>query len=394
MDLFDKCRNYTAARDAIQAGYYPYFKAIQSGAETSVEIDGRRFIMIGSNNYLGLTQHPRVVEAAVKAVEKYGSGCTGSRFLNGTLDIHEELEYRLAKFMHREAALIFSTGFQTNLGTIATLVGKNDIIFGDRDNHASIVDGCRLAFGKLVKYRHSDMDDLDRVLDRHNNVAGKLIVTDGVFSMGGDIANLPELVAVAEKYNAKVFVDDAHSIGVLGENGRGTAEYYGLEDKVDITMGTFSKSFASIGGFIAGDSVVIDYIKHNARALIFSASMPPAAVAATLTVLDIIETEPERRTRLWQNTKKMQEGFTKLGFNIGNTQTPIIPIIIGDDMKTFAFWRALFVKGVFVNPVISPAVPPGMSLLRTSYMATHSEAELDEVLHLFEQIGKQLGVIE
>lgn len=394
MDLFDKCRNYTAAREAIKAGYYPYFKAIQSGAETSVEIDGRNFIMIGSNNYLGLTQHPKVKEAAIKAVEKYGSGCTGSRFLNGTLDIHEELEYRLAKFMHREAALTFSTGFQTNLGTIATLITKDDVIFGDRDNHASIVDGCRLAFGRLVKYRHNDMKDLDRLLQRFDHVTGKLIVTDGVFSMGGDIVNLPELVTIAEKHNAKVFVDDAHSIGVLGKHGRGTAEHYGLEDRVDIVMGTFSKSFASIGGFIASDAEVIDFIKHNARALIFSASMPPAAVAATLAALDIIESEPERRTRLWQNTKKMQEGFSKLGFNIGNTQTPIVPIIIGDNMKTFTFWRALFNEGVFVNPVISPAVPPGMSLLRTSYMATHSDAELDKVLYLFEKIGKQLGVIE
>ncbi|RKY85885.1 8-amino-7-oxononanoate synthase [candidate division KSB1 bacterium] len=394
MDLFDKCRNYTAAREAIKAGYYPYFKAIQSGAETSVEIDGRNFIMIGSNNYLGLTQHPKVKEAAIKAVEKYGSGCTGSRFLNGTLDIHEELEYRLAKFMHREAALTFSTGFQTNLGTIATLISKDDVIFGDRDNHASIVDGCRLAFGRLVKYRHNDMKDLDRLLQRFDHVTGKLIVTDGVFSMGGDIVNLPELVTIAEKHNAKVFVDDAHSIGVLGKHGRGTAEHYGLEDRVDIVMGTFSKSFASIGGFIASDAEVIDFIKHNARALIFSASMPPAAVAATLAALDIIESEPERRTRLWQNTKKMQEGFSKLGFNIGNTQTPIVPIIIGDNMKTFTFWRALFNEGVFVNPVISPAVPPGMSLLRTSYMATHSDAELDKVLYLFEKIGKQLGVIE
>ena len=394
MDLFDKCRNYTAAREAIKAGYYPYFKAIQSGAETSVEIDGRNFIMIGSNNYLGLTQHPKVKEAAIKAVEKYGSGCTGSRFLNGTLDIHEELEYRLAKFMRREAALTFSTGFQTNLGTIATLITKDDVIFGDRDNHASIVDGCRLAFGRLVKYRHNDMKDLDRLLQRFDHVTGKLIVTDGVFSMGGDIVNLPELVTIAEKHNAKVFVDDAHSIGVLGKHGRGTAEHYGLEDRVDIVMGTFSKSFASIGGFIASDAEVIDFIKHNARALIFSASMPPAAVAATLAALDIIESEPERRTRLWQNTKKMQEGFSRLGFNIGNTQTPIVPIIIGDNMKTFTFWRALFNEGVFVNPVISPAVPPGMSLLRTSYMATHSDAELDKVLYLFEKIGKQLGVIE
>jgi len=395
LDIFDKCYNYTEAKEAKKAGFYPYFKAIESGAGNSVIIDGRRLVMVGSNNYLGLTQDPRVKEAAIKAVEKYGSGCTGSRFLNGTLDLHEELEQRLAKFMGKEAALVFSTGFQTNLGAISTLVGKDDLIFADRDNHASLVDGCRLSFGKTVKFRHNDMADLERLLKAYTNGSGgKLIVVDGVFSMGGDIVDLPGIVELAEKYEARVFVDDAHSIGVLGRNGRGTAEHYGLEDKVDIIMGTFSKSFASLGGFIAAEEPIIDYIKHHARALIFSASMPPAAVAATIAALDIIENEPERRERLWRNVNKMREGFQKLGFNTGNSQTPIIPIIIGDNMKTFLFWKALFEAGVFTNPVISPAVPPGMSLIRTSYMATHTDEELDFVLEVFEKLGKRFGIID
>ncbi len=394
MDLFDKCRNFTEAQKAIKEGWYPYFKAIQSGAETSVMIDGRKFVMIGSNNYLGLTQHPKVLEAAKKAIDQYGSGCTGSRFLNGTLELHEELETRLANFMHREAVLTFSTGFQTNLGVISSLVGKDDLLFADRDNHASLVDGSRLAFGKTIKYRHADMDDLERVLKMHKDIPGKLIAADGVFSMGGDILNLPRVVELAETYNAKVYVDDAHSIGVLGAHGRGTAEHYGLEDRVDLVMGTFSKSFASIGGFVAGDAVVVDYIKHHARALIFSASMPPASVAATIAALDIIESEPERRERLWAVTNRMKKSYNEMGFNTGNSQTPVIPIIIGDDMTTFKFWQELWKSGIFANPVISPAVPPGMSLLRTSYMATHTDEEMDYVLETFQKIGKDLGVIE
>ncbi len=394
MDLFEKCYRFTRAKEAMAAGIYPYFRAIESGADTQVVIDGRQVIMIGSNNYLGLTQDPRVKKAAQEAIERFGSGCTGSRFLNGTLALHEELEERLAAFMKREAALVFSTGFQTNLGTIATIVGKDDLIFADRDNHASIVDGCRLAFGKTVKYRHNDMSDLERVLKMYaDDDGGKLIVTDGVFSMGGDIVDLPRLVTIAKKYGARIMIDDAHSIGVLGQHGRGTAEHFGLEDQVDIVMGTFSKSFASIGGFIAGDEPVIHYIKHHSRSLIFSASPPPAAVATVLACLDIIEKEPERRERLWEITNKMRRGFRELGFNTGNSQTPIIPIIIGEDEKTFAFWKALFENGVYANPVISPAVPPGMSLIRTSYMATHKDEELDRVLEVFEKVGRQFGVI-
>jgi 8-amino-7-oxononanoate synthase len=375
-------------------GYYPYFKAIQSGAGSSVTIDGRKFIMIGSNNYLGLTQDPRVKQAAIDALDRFGSGCTGSRFLNGTLSLHEELEAKLADFVHKEAALVFSTGFQTNQGTISTIAGKNDIIFSDRANHASIIDGCRLSFGRVVKFKHNDMDDLEKQLKRNNdNSVGKLIVSDGVFSMEGDIVNLPEMVTLAHKYGARIMIDDAHSCGVLGKYGRGTGEHFNMEKDIDLIMGTFSKSFASLGGFIAGDKKVVNYIKHHARALIFSASMPPSAVATVSKALDILQQEPERLTRLWTNTRKMKTAFDEMGFNTGNTQTPIIPIILGDDMVTFAFWKALFEKGIFANPVISPAVEPGRSLIRTSYMATHSDDELDQVLEIFYGVGKEFGLI-
>ena len=317
-------------------------------------IDGKKMIMVGSNNYLGLTGHPKVIEAAIAATLKYGSGCTGSRFLNGTLDIHIELEHRLAKFMNREAALCFSTGFQTNQGALSTLAGKDDLVFTDRTDHASIVDGCRLSFGKTVKYKHNDMDDLERVLRSHRDKdVGKLIVTDGVFSMEGDIVNLPALYENAKRYGARVYVDDAHGIGVLGKHGRGTGEHWGIEHAIDVSMGTFSKSFASLGGFLAADENIIHYIKHHARALIFSASMPPSAVATVLACLDIIESEPDRLERLWKNAKKMREGFKQLGFNTGHSQSPIIPIIIGEDEHCFAFWKLLFENGVFANPTIS-----------------------------------------
>ena len=393
MDIFDKCKNFTDAKEVMAKGFYPYFNPISSGADTEVIINGKKIIMIGSNNYLGLTSHPKVKRAAIEAVEKYGSGCTGSRFLNGTLDIHEELEKRLAKFMKKEAALIFSTGFQTNLGTISTLVSKREYVITDRADHASIVDGCRLSFGKVLKFKHNDMPDLKRALSLCENDSGKFIIVDGVFSMEGDIANLPEIVGLAQKFGARLMVDDAHSIGVLGENGRGTAEHFGLEDKVDLVMGTFSKSFASLGGFIASSEEVIHYIKHFARALIFSASMPASAVAACLAALDIIETEPDRRKRLWRIAYRMQKEYKQLGFNIGKTQTPIIPIYIGDDMKCFQFWKALFDNGIFTNPIISPGVPPGSQLLRTSYTATHSDEQMDKVLEVFEKVGKKMGVI-
>jgi 8-amino-7-oxononanoate synthase len=393
MDIFDKCYNFTDAEEVKEMGIYPYFRAISSGQDTEVMVDGKKMIMIGSNNYLGLTSHPKVKEAALEAVKKYGSGCSGSRFLNGTLVIHEELERRLAKFMRKEAAQVFSTGFLTNLGTISTLVNRKDHVIIDRSDHASIVDACRLSFGNVIKFKHNDMSDLKRVLSSCENKAGKLIVVDGVFSMEGDIANLPEIVSLAKQYNARVMMDDAHSIGVLGEHGRGTAEHFNLEDEVDIVMGTFSKSFASIGGFIVASERVINYIKHFSRALIFSASPPPAAVAACLAALDIIESEPERRERLWEITRRMHKEFRALGFNIGNSQTPIIPIYIGDDIKTFQFWKMLSDEGIFTNPIISPAVSPGSQLLRTSYTATHTDEQLDKVLEVFEKVGKKMGVI-
>lgn len=395
-DLFAKCGEFTAAKEVMAAGFYPYFRPISSSSGDEVIVKGKKMIMIGSNNYLGLVDDQRVKEAASQATLKYGSGCTGSRFLNGTLDLHVELEDRLARFMKKEAALVFSTGFQTNLGTISCLTNKDDLIVIDRSNHASIVDGCRLAYGKTIKYAHNNMDDLRRVMDiaMSNGVRGGiLIITDGVFSMEGDIADLPRLCQVADEFGARIMVDDAHSIGVLGAGGRGTAEHFDLIDRVDITMGTFSKSFASLGGFIVGDEETIHFVKHFARELIFSASIPPGSVAAVLAVLDIMETEPERRAQLWANTRKMHEGFRSLGFDIGSTATPVVPIMIGDDMTCFKFWRALSDAGIFANPVVPPAVGPGMSLIRTSYTATHTTDQLDRVLETFSKLGKKYGII-
>jgi 8-amino-7-oxononanoate synthase len=393
VDLFQKCQNYTRHIEAQRIGIYPYFTPIESGASSEVFINGKKMIMIGSNNYLGLTQHPKVKEAAIKAIQKYGTSCTGSRFLNGTLDIHEELEYRLAKFLGCEKALVFSTGFQTNLGVISTVVSKDEHILCDRMNHASIIDGCRLSFGTTIKYKHNDLKDLERILGSLNNRAGTLLVTDGVFSMEGDLADLPGIIGLKRQYRFKVMVDDAHGIGVMGQNGRGTAEHFGVADEVDLIMGTFSKSFASLGGFIAGRTCVIDYIKHHARSLIFSASMPPSNVAAVLAALDIIESEPEHRQRLWENTRMVQGAFKEMGFNIGNTQSPIIPIIVGELERVLLFWRRLFDEGIYVNPIISPAVPQDQCLLRTSYMATHTTQLLQRVIETFQRIGKRLGII-
>ncbi|MBI2931128.1 MAG: pyridoxal phosphate-dependent aminotransferase family protein [Planctomycetes bacterium] len=395
-DLFQKCRNFRRHTEAEQNGMYPYFKAIESGADAEVVIKGRKLIMIGSNNYLGLTAHPKVKEAAKKAVEKYGSGCTGSRFLNGTLDIHEELESRLARFTRKEKCLLFSTGFQTNLGVISTLVGKDDVVLCDRMNHASIIDGCRLAWGRTTKFRHNDVIDLERILtsvEMEEHQGATLLITEGVFSMEGDLGSLSDIVALKKRMGFRILVDDAHGIGYLGANGHGAAEYFGVEKDVDLIMGTFSKSFASLGGFIAGEAAVIDYIKHHARALIFSASMPPACVATVLAALDIIEKEPEHRERLWKNARRMHAAFRDLGFDIGKTQSPIIPIIIGDFEKTLIFWKELFEAGVFVNPIVPPAVPSDLCLLRTSYMATHTDNELDRVTEIMAKIGKKLGVI-
>jgi 8-amino-7-oxononanoate synthase len=391
MDLFDKCKQFTRAREAMDAGFYPYFIPLDQTEGTEVVIGGNRLIMIGSNNYLGLTTHPKVRQAAIDATRQYGTSCTGSRFLNGNLMLHQELEARLAAYVGKEAALVFSTGYQSNLGAISALVGRGDVVLTDRDDHASIIDGCKLSYGEMKRFRHNDMADLERVLAGCAETP-KMIVVDGVFSMGGDIARLPEIIPLCKRYGARLMVDDAHSIGVLG-GGRGTAAHFGVTEDVDLIMGTFSKSFASLGGFLAADSDVIHYIQHAARSLIFSASMPPSNAAAVLAALDVMESEPERIERLWAITKKMREGYQRLGFDTGNSETPVIPIYIGDDMKTIFSWKALFDAGVYVNPVVPPGVAPGQSLLRTSYMATHTDEQLDRVLGTFEQVGREMGLI-
>lgn len=392
VDLFDKCHRFTKAKELIHASLYPYFRVIESAQDPEVVIDGKKMIMVGSNNYLGLTNHPQVKEAAINAVRKYGSGCAGSRFLNGTLDIHVRLEEKLARFIRKEAALVFSTGFQVNLGVISALAGKDDILIIDKMDHASIIDGCRLSYADVVKFRHNDMADLERILKEHKS-RKKLIVVDGVFSMEGDIVNLPDVVSLAQKYQARIMVDDAHGIGVLGKSGRGTAEHFGLEKEVDLIMGTYSKSLASIGGFIAGEEPVIHFIKHFARALIFSASPPPASVAAVDAALDIIDNEPDRLERLWVITRKMQDGFRSIGYETGPSETPIIPILVGDDLKAFTMAMMLQQEGIFVNVAVSPAVATGKALIRTSYMATHTDEQLDRVLAAFDKVGKALGII-
>lgn len=394
LDIFAKCHAFTRAEEAIAMGVYPYFTPIQEVRGNKVVVDGQEMIMVGSNNYLGLLDHPTVIQAALDAVSKYGAATCGSRFLNGTLDIHVELENRLARFMKTEAALTFSTGFQTNQGVISTIVDRCDAVITDKMDHASIIDACRLSYGKVYTFKHNDMEDFERVMSHVPGDAGKLIVVDGVFSMEGDLSLLPDIVEISKKYGARIMVDDAHGLGVMGEHGRGTAEHFGLEDDISLVMGTFSKSFASLGGFVAGDEKVISYIKHHARALIFSASITPASVAAALATLDIIENEPERRHRLWEITKKMKEGFERMGYDTGPTETPIIPLMIGYDEMTFLLWKLLREAGVFCNPVIYPAVPKNQALIRTSYSASHTNEELDTVLHAFEQCGKQLGLIQ
>jgi len=394
MDLFDKCHQFTIAREAMAAGIYPYFTVLDDNSEgTEVVIRGRKVIMIGSNNYLGLTTDPRIRRAAVEATQKYGTSCTGSRFLNGTLELHVEAERRLAQFVGKEAALVFSTGMQTNLGTISALVDRGDVVIVDKEDHASIYDGCRLAFGDMKRFNHNDMGSLERVLQSCPDDTGKLVVVDGIFSMGGDIAPLPEIVALCKKYGARLMVDDAHSLGVLGDHGRGTADHFHLTDQVDLIMGTFSKSFASLGGFIAGDDVVMHYVQHHARSFMFSASITAASTAAVLAALDIMLAEPERIQKLWHNAEKMRTGFKALGFDTGESTTPVIPIYIGEDMKTVFAWNALFQAGVYTNTVLPPAVPPNKSLLRTSYMATHTDEQLDRVLEIFGKVGKEIGLI-
>jgi len=391
-DIFDKCSRFDKAKYLISKGLYPFFRTIQSAQDPEIIMNGRKMIMVGSNNYLGLTNHPKVKEAAIEAIRKYGTGCAGSRFLNGTLDIHVQLEEKLAGFMRKDSALIFSTGFQVNLGVISALVGKDDIVIIDKMDHASIIDGCRLSFGEMRKFKHNDMADLERVLREYED-KDKMIVVDGVFSMEGDIANLPDIVTLAKKYGARLMVDDAHGIGVLGKTGRGTAEHFGLEDEVDLIMGTYSKSLASIGGFISGSAEVINYIKHLARSLVFSASPPPASVASVSVAIDIIESEPERRDQLWKNTQKMLNGFKQIGFQTGRSETPIIPVIVGEDEKAFLMGMMLQEEGIFANVAVTPAVPNGMALIRTSYMATHTDEHLDKVLKAFEKVGRKLGLI-
>lgn len=392
MDIFEKCYQYTQAKDAIREGFYPYFIPLEENEGTEVEFEGHRLIMCGSNNYLGLTTHPKVRRAAKDAIDRYGTSCTGSRFLNGTLALHEKLEKELAEFVSKDNSLVFSTGMQVNLGTISALTGRSDVLILDKDDHASIVDGARLGYGKIERFRHNDIDHLERVLQSIPENLGKLIVVDGVFSMGGDLADLPEIIPLAKKYSARIMVDDAHGMGVTGR-GRGTAAQFGMGEEVDLIMSTFSKSFASLGGFIAGDEDIIHFIKHTARSLIFSASIPAANAAAALAALDIIRKEPERVVRVNEIAERMRKELKSMGFNVGESVTPIVPVIIGNDKKTFQAWKGLFENGLFVNPIISPAVPQGMQLLRTSYMATQTDEQIDKVLEIFQDVGRTLEII-
>jgi 8-amino-7-oxononanoate synthase len=397
VDLFDKCKAFTRADEVKASGLYPYFRAIEENEGPVVSIEGRKVIMAGSNNYLGLTAHPRVKQAALDAINRFGTGCSGSRYLTGTLTLHNELEERLANFLDAESCLLFSTGYQTAQGIIPTLVQRGEYVVSDKDNHACIVAGnlmAKGAFANFERYKHNEMDDLERVLAKLPLEKGKLIVSDGVFSTTGEIVELPRLVELAKKYNARILIDDAHSTGVIGVGGRGTASHFDLVRDVDMTMGTFSKTFASLGGFVVGERSVINYIKHHSPALIFSASPTPASVAAAIAALDILEEQPELVTRLQANAQYMREGFSKLGFNVLHGQTGVVPVIIGDDMTSFIFWKELFDAGVFVNVFISPGVPQGMQMLRTSFMATHEKQHLDRILEICGDIGKKLGVIE
>ncbi len=392
-DIFAKCYEWTLAKDAMETGIYPYFIPLSENEGTEVVYKGHRMIMCGSNNYLGLTTHPKVREAAIEAVKRFGTSCTGSRFLNGTLEMHHQLEHELADWVGKEEALVFSTGMQANLGAISAIVCRGDYAILDKDDHASIYDGARLSYGKLERFRHNDIGHLEAVLKSLSPESGKLVVVDGLFSMGGDLAPLPEILPVVKKYGARIMVDDAHAMGVIG-GGRGTAIHFGVNDQVDLVMSTFSKSFASLGGFIAGDTDIVHYIKHFARSMIFSASIPPANAAAALAALNVMREEPERIARVNQIGDRMRKGFRAMGLNAGELVSPIIPIILGEDEMTFMFWKMLFDNGVFVNPIISPAVPQGNQLLRTSYMATHTDEQLDKVLEIFEKVGKEVGAIK
>ncbi|MFZ1731594.1 MAG: aminotransferase class I/II-fold pyridoxal phosphate-dependent enzyme [Bacteroidota bacterium] len=396
VDLFDKCKAFTRADEVKALGLYPYFRAIEESEGPVVSIEGRKIIMAGSNNYLGLTADPRVKQASLDAVHRYGTGCSGSRYLTGTLTLHNEMEERLAKFLDKESCLLFSTGYQTAQGIIPTLVQRGEFVVSDKDNHACIVAGnlmAKGAFASFERYKHNDMNDLERQLEKIPLEKGKLIVSDGVFSTTGEIVELPKLLELAKKFNARVLIDDAHSTGVIGPGGKGTAHYYGLQNELDMTMGTFSKTFASLGGFVVGDRSVINYIKHHSPALIFSASPTPASVAAALKSLEILEAEPWRVTKLRENADYMRNGFSEMGFKVIMGETGVVPVIIGDDTTSFVFWKELFDAGVFVNVFISPGVPQGMQMLRTSFMATHEKEQLDRILEISGDIGRKLGVI-
>lgn len=390
-DIFEKCRTFTAAKELIDAGIYPYFKELESEQAPEVTIKGKKFLMMGSNNYLGLANDPRMKQAAKDAIDRFGTGCAGSRFLNGNTVLHTELEKKLANFKHRESALIYATGYQMNLGVISAIVGKGDVAITDKLDHASIIDGCNLSMGEIKRFKHNDMNDLEKVLKHTGPNRGKVVIVDGVFSMEGDIVNLPEVVRLAKKYGARVILDDAHGTGIIGKTGRGTCEYFNMENgEVDLVVGTCSKAFAAVGGWVVGDKDIIHYIQHVSRSMIFSAAMPPSVCATISTAIDIIMSEPERIQKLWDNSKYLQKEFSSMGFNIGNTQTPIIPIIIGDNVKTFHMWKALYESGLFTNPIISPAVPPRRALIRVAVMATHTREQLDKALNIFETCAKKI----
>lgn len=386
MDLFKKCQDFTRIEDLKSINLYPYFHELESKQDTIVEMEGHKTIMIGSNNYLGLTSHPEVIDAGVEALKKYGSGCSGSRFLNGTLDLHVKLEKELAEFLHKEEVVTFSTGFQSNLGIISAIAGRNDYIVCDKENHASIYDACKLSYAKMLRYEHNNMEDLERQLQSISQDKGILIVTDGVFSMSGEICNLPKIVELKHKYGARVMVDDAHGFGVIGKGGRGTGSHFNLEDEVDIIMGTFSKSLASLGGYMASSERVANYVRHNSRPFIFSASIPPANVACARKALEIIKREPERVKNLQDNGAYVRAGLEKRGIKYIPSETPIVAIYTYDDEKTFLACKMLFERGVYVNPVVSPAVPVGSSLIRTSYTATHTHEQLDEAMDKIKQV--------
>ncbi|HTL05467.1 MAG TPA: pyridoxal phosphate-dependent aminotransferase family protein [Gemmatimonadales bacterium] len=392
VSLFEKCRQYTRADEVKALGLYPYFRPISESEDTVVVIEGKRRIMLGSNNYLGLTHHPKVLEAAGRALSLYGSGCTGSRFLNGTLDLHIQLEAALAEFVGKEDCIVFSTGYNANLGLISGLVGRRDVVFLDKLDHASIVDGAKLSDGETVRFNHGDLAGLERKLERHPGV-GKMVIVDGIYSLEGDIADVPGLLKVCRRHGAALAIDDAHSIGVLGPNGDGTAAHFGLSDEVDIVAGTFSKSLASIGGFVAASRSIINYLRHHSRPLIFTASLPPSNTAGVLAALQVLQEDTERREQLWANTRRLQDGFRSLGFDTGPSETPIVPILIGPLDNTLVMWRKVFDAGIFTNPVVPPAVPPSQCRLRTSVMATHTADQIDFSVETIGRIGRELGVI-